>query len=131
MNIAAAQRAFRLLVLLLAVASAGYGGGANRSGTNAAPELLIPVGARDIAMGGASVATTSGIDAIFWNPAGLARSPFGASAMFSHMSYIADIPVNYFAVGVSFEGFGSLGFSLKSLGIGDIAVTNEDFPDGT
>ena len=111
--------------------SLAFAGGQERTGTNAAPELLIPVGARDLAMGGASVATTSGIDALYWNPAGLARSSFGAQAMFSHMSYIADIPVNYFAVGASFEGFGSLGFSLKSLGIGDIAVTNEDFPDGT
>jgi hypothetical protein len=82
-------------------------------------------------MGGASIATTSGIDAIYWNPAGLARTTFGSSAMFSHMSYIADIPVNYAAVGVSFAGFGTLGFSLKSLGIGDIPVTNEDYPDGT
>lgn len=120
------------LILVLGLAAAGvFGGGQNRMGTNAAPELLIPVGARDLAMGGASVATTAGIDAIYWNPAGLARSSFGTSAMFSHMSYIADIPVNYFAIGTTFEGFGSLGFSLKSLGIGDIAVTNEDFPDGT
>src|ERR1051326_5723690 len=122
MNSSTVQRALGLFVLILVVASLGYAGGTNRAGTNAAPELLIPVGARDIAMGGASVATSAGIDAIYWNPAGLARSTFGASAMFSHMSYIADIPVNYFAVGATFEGFGSLGFSLKSIGIGDIAV---------
>lgn len=131
MKIAIARRSLGLFVLILVVASFGYAGGSNRAGTNAAPELLIPVGARDIAMGGASVATTSGIDAIYWNPAGLARSTFGASAMFSHMTYIADIPVNYVAVGASFSGFGTLGFSLKSLGIGDIPVTTNDYPDGT
>src|ERR1041384_177304 len=131
MSIVNAKQAFGLFVLLIAVATFGYAGGVKRAGTNAAPELLMPVGARDIAMGGASIATTSGIDAIYWNPAGLARSPFGATAMFSHMTYIADIPVNYVAVGASFAGFGTLGFSLKSLGIGDIPVTNEDYPDGT
>src|ERR1041384_5703275 len=113
MSIVNAKQAFGLFVLLIAVATFGYAGGVNRAGTNAAPELLIPVGARDIAMGGASIATTSGIDAIYWNPAGLARSPFGATAMFSHMTYIADIPVNYVAVGASFAGFGTLGLTYS------------------
>ncbi len=119
-----------VLVLLLSV-TAVFAGGGDRAGTSAAPELLIPVGARDIAMGGASVASTRGIDAIFWNPAGLGRGSRDATALFSHMSYIADISVNYFAVGVNFADFGTLGFSLKSLDIGEIAVTTEDFPDGT
>ncbi|MBI3364156.1 MAG: PorV/PorQ family protein [Ignavibacteriae bacterium] len=118
-------------VIFLLSTSFIFAGSSNKTGTNAAPELLIPVGARDIAMGGASIATTSGIDAIYWNPAGLARAQFSTSAMFSHMSYVADIPVNYFAVSTTFSGFGTLGFSLKSLGIGDILVTTEDHPDGT
>ena len=119
------------ILLVLVSLSTLYAGSGNKTGTNAAPELLIPVGARDIAMGGSSVATTSGIDAIYWNPAGLARSSYGAAFMFSHMSYIADIPINYFAVALTFGGLGTLGFSLKSLGIGDINVTTEDHPDGT
>jgi len=131
MIIASARTAVGLFTLIVVIASLGYAGGSNRSGTNAAPELLIPVGARDIAMGGASVATTGGIDAIYWNPAGLARSTFGTTAMFSHMSYIADIPVNYVAIAAAFSGFGTLGFSLKALGIGDIPVTTADNPDGT
>lgn len=106
-------------------------GGRNRVGTNAAAELLIPVGARYIAMGGASVATVSGIDAIYYNPAGLSRSTFGATAMFSHMSYIANMGVDYIGVAANFNGFGHLGFTLKTLNIGDINVTTEDAPDGT
>jgi hypothetical protein len=120
-----------MVVLGLLGTLMAYGGGDNRTGTNAAPELMIPVGARDLAMGGASVATTFGIDAIYWNPAGLARSSKGTSAIFSHMSYIADIPINYFAVSSTFGNFGTLAFSMKALGIGDIPVTTEDFPDGT
>jgi hypothetical protein len=120
-------------VLLLVTASAlpAFAGGENRAGTNAAPELLIPVGARDIAVGGSMIATTSGIEAIFWNPAGLARTKFSSDAMFSYMNYIADIGIDYFAIGATFEGFGSLGLSMKSVGIGEINVTTEDQPDGT
>ncbi len=123
--------AVALLVLTMTVPAAMFAGGENRVGTNAASELLIPVGARDIAMGGSSIATTSGLDAIFWNPAGLARSQNSANAMFSHMNYIADIGIDYVAISSSFEGFGTLGFSLKSVGIGQIAVTDENNPDGT
>jgi hypothetical protein len=122
-----------LAVFLLAtvVSLTAFAGGENRVGTNAAPELLIPVGARDIALGGSNIATTSGIEAIYWNPAGLARAKSNANAMFSHMNYIADIGVEYVAVSAAFEGFGTIGVSIKSISIGDIAITTEDQPDGT
>jgi len=123
--------AMAFLVLVSAVCTTAYAGGENRVGTNAAPELLIPVGARDIALGGSSIATTSGIEAIYWNPAGLANASHSANAMFSHMNYIADIGVDYVAISGAFEGFGTLGFSLKSISLGDINVTTETSPDGT
>jgi hypothetical protein len=105
--------------------------GERRAGTNAAAELLIPVGARYIAMGGASVATANGLEALYWNPAGLAQASRNANAMFSHMKHIADINVNYLAVSAAFGSFGTLGVSVKALDIGDIIVTTEDAPDGT
>jgi hypothetical protein len=54
-----------------------------------------------------------------------------ADVLFSHMSYIADIGVEYGAVAANFEGFGTLSLSIKSLAIGDIAVTTTQNPDGT
>jgi hypothetical protein len=102
-----------------------------RVGTNAASELLIPVGARYLGMGGASIAAVQGIEAMYWNPAGLARSSHSANAMFSQMRHISDINVSYVAVSATFGGLGTLGLSLKSLDIGDIIVTTEDAPDGT
>ena len=108
-----------------------FADGRNRAGTAAAPELLIPVGARDMALGGASIASTDGIEALHWNPAGLARAKTDVSAMFSTMSYIADINVNYLAVSGRFKKLGTLAISLKALDIGDIAVTTERQPDGT
>ncbi len=119
-----------MLAFLLLASSSGFAQ-ENRTGTNAASELLIPVGARYMAMGSAPLATVSGVDAIYYNPAGLAISSENADAMFSSMKYFADINVNYVAVSANFGGFGSLGFSVKSLDIGDIPITTVDAPDGT
>lgn len=101
-----------------------------RIGTAAAPELLIPVGARDMAMGGATIASSQGIEAIYWNPAGLSSLDHAAEGMFSSMAYIADISVNYGAVGASFGDFGVVGLSVKSLDFGDIPLTTADDPEG-
>ncbi|NKB68084.1 MAG: PorV/PorQ family protein [Candidatus Latescibacteria bacterium] len=105
--------------------------GRNRVGTAAAPELLIPVGARDMALGGASIATTSGIESLHWNPAGLSRSENNVDLMVSTMDYIAGIQVNYAALGGTFPALGNLALSIKSLDIGEIPVTTETQPDGT
>jgi len=100
-----------------------------RTGTASATELLIPVGSRGLAMSGANIANTFGVDAIHWNPAGLGRMKFAAEGMISRMNYIADINVNYGAVAGSFGGFGVVGFSVKSLDFGDIPLTTEDDPE--
>ncbi len=119
------------LAILMVMTIQAFAGASNRAGTNAASELLIPVGARYIGMGGASAANVDGIDAMYWNPAGLDRMAYRASAQFSQMSYLADIDVTYAAVAAKFGGLGSLGLSFKTLAIGEIPITTEDFPDGT
>jgi hypothetical protein len=119
-----------LICLLLLGIVATVSAQNKRVGTAAAPELLIPVGARDLAMGGSTIAIAQGVEAIHWNPAGLGRSGHSAEAMFSSMSYIADIGVQYGAVAGSFGQFGSIGFSIKSLSFGDINLTTVDDPDG-
>ena len=120
-----------VFLLALTIAEAALASGQNRVGTAAAPELLIPVGARDMAMGGAAIATTSGIEAVHWNPAGLARGPDDASMMFSTMSYIANIRLNYAAVSRRFGGWGHVAIHLKALDFGEIPITTERAPDGT
>jgi len=120
------------LVLLLGVLSmTAIGANKNRIGTSGAQELLIPVGARGVALGFSGSLFIKGLDAIYWNPAGLSRMENGVEVMFSQMSYIADIGVSYGAVGVKVGDFGHLGFTLKSLSFGDIPETTELYPDGT
>jgi hypothetical protein len=118
-----------VLCVALAVIAESVSAQNKRIGTAAATELLIPVGGRDLAMGGSSIATSTGLEAIHWNPAGLGRMKYAAEGMFSNMSYIADIGVNYGAVGASFGDFGVLGLSVKSLDFGDIPLTTEDDPE--
>lgn len=119
------------LVLQLATGVDGFAGGRGRAGTAAAPELLIPVGARDLAMGGSAIATSIGLESIHYNPAGLARASRSTNAIFSHMTYIGDIGVDYIGVSTSFSSIGTFGLTIKTLSFGDIAVTTEDVPDGT
>jgi hypothetical protein len=122
-----------LTVALLAVIGLGFqawAGNPEKKGTAGAEELLIPVGSKGVAVGGASLACISGVDAIYWNPAGMANTKSSTEAMFSYMKYIADINVAYGALAVR-TGIGSIGVSFQSMSFGDIAVTTADNPDGT
>src|SRR5512146_514317 len=120
-----------VLLLLALTASPADAGSGNRTGTNGASELLIPVGARYIGMGGTGIATATGVEALYWNPAGVARMTNSVGVYVSHMSYIADIGVDYGAVAANIENFGVVSLALKSLSIGDIPVTTTQNPDGT
>ena len=128
------RHSFRISTILLALVFASataFADGYDRAGTGAAPELLIPVGARDMALGGASIATSSGLEALHWNPAGLSKSESNAGIMFSTMSYLADTRINYLATGANFKSIGALALNIKALDFGQIPVTTEANPDGT
>ena len=119
-------------IIVLAFASVSLAGSERRIGTAGAQELRIPVGSRGTALGGAIGADVYGTEAIFYNPAGVSMVE-GTEAMFSHLSYFADMDLNYFAVTRSFEDIGSFGFSAKVLSVGDITKTTVDAstPEGT
>jgi hypothetical protein len=121
---------FMLLIFSFAAVDT-FGGGQNRAGTNAAPELMIPVGSRYISMGGANVADAIGLEAIYWNPAGVTLTSTNANAIFSYRKYIADMNMDFAAVSGSFGDFGTLALSFRALNIGQIQVTTMDQPDGT
>lgn len=125
------MRAAMCLVLLAGVALHATAANKSRIGTAGAQELLIPVGARTMAIGGSSMVFATGAEAIYWNPAGLGRMTNGVDVMLSSMNYIADIGVVYGAAGIKAGEFGNLGFSIKSINFGKIGVTTADFPDGT
>jgi hypothetical protein len=117
------------LALMACSATPVLAGSDERKGTGGALELRLPVGPRGTALGGAVVSDASGIDALFWNPAGLATIQ-RTEATFSHTRYFADMKLNYAAVGTHL-GIGTLAFNAKVLSVGDVVVTTEDAPDGT
>lgn len=119
------------MILLSLVTVELFAGGGRRNGTGGAQELLIPVTAKGLSMSGAFTSGITGIDAIFYNPAGLSVSNNSAETMFSYMNYIADINFSFAAVAVHFDDFGSLGFSVRTLDFGDIPVTTVQNPEGT
>lgn len=122
-----------VLLALIALSTDMFAGGGKRNGTAGAQELLIPISARGLAMSGADVSGISGLDAIFYNPAGFGSTAFGTEAMFSYMNYIADIGFSFGGVGVNLGDLGSLGFSIRTLDFGEIPVTTVENPygDGT
>lgn len=118
------------LVLLCLGVTSVFAGSDRRIGTAGATELLIPIGSRGTAMGGSIVANTWGIEAVYWNPAGLAVLE-GTEAMFTHQPYLADVDVNFVGVGTTIEGFGTLAATAKIVSIGEIEETTEAMPEGT
>src|SRR5437867_4091178 len=79
-----------LLAATAATAVTAFAGSDERKGTGGALELRLPVGPRGTALGSAVVGDASGIDALFWNPAGLATIE-ATEATFSHTQYFADM----------------------------------------
>ncbi len=119
-----------VMIILLIVTAQDTFAGERKLGSSAASELLIPMGARSIGMGGANLANVSRTEAIYWNPAGLAKLE-GAEASFTYMTYFADMNVSYATMGYNMEGIGTFGLSLQSLDIGSFDVTTIDNPEGT
>lgn len=118
------------IILMVLFTAAIYAGDVARKGTTGAEQLLIPVGARGIATGGAFVSSLTGLESIYYNPAGLDLSR-GSEAMFSYMNYIADINISYFGASTNLGDLGSIALTFKTLDFGEIPKTTAEFPDGT
>ena len=116
------------LSLTAGLVSAGTNG---RVGTSGASELRLPVGARSIALAGSDLAMVSGVEALFYNPSGVAGTKNKTEVAFTNTRYIGDTDVNYIGVAQSLGGFGIIGVSAKVLSIGEIVQTTENAPDGT
>ena len=120
------------IVVLLVVSFANvFASGDKRNGTAGAQELLLPVGAKAMAFAGTDIAGLTGVEAMYYNPAGMSGMEGSVEAAFSVMNYIADLDIVYGAFAVNLGGIGSLGLSVKTLQFGDIPVTTVERPEGT
>jgi Uncharacterised protein family (UPF0164) len=127
------KECLRVIVLIATLPIVGLGQGAidvSKTGTTAASFLEISVGAPAIGIGGAYVSLANDATALYWNPAGIATMT-GADAVLSHTAWIADTKFDFAGLVLPLGGFGTLGFSLTSLTMADMAVTTVAMPDGT
>mgnify|MGYP001241851853 CR=1 FL=1 len=125
------QNKFMSLVLIIAlIAGFAYAGDVDRAGTTAGVQVQIPVGARTLGMSGSDIAYTGGVDALFWNPAGLSDTKGRFDGLFSAAKNIAGIGTNYFALAFNTGANGVIGVSMKSLSIGEIPITTVNDMDG-
>lgn len=99
-------------------------------GTTAAGFLNLDIGARAVGMGSAYVAATDEISASYWNPAGLARIK-ATEATFCHNRWLADVALNYAAVGLNLGRTGVLALSAAFLTMAEMERTTILEPDGT
>jgi hypothetical protein len=119
-----------ITAMTLLLVFALHAGDIARIGTASGVQVLQPVGAKGIAVGGANIATTSSVDAIFWNPAGLSHMQGAAEGHFSTMNIFGDIRVNYLALGFNMGDLGTAGVSVKAFDFGEIPLTTVEDYDG-
>ncbi|MCF7809174.1 MAG: PorV/PorQ family protein [Candidatus Marinimicrobia bacterium] len=118
-----------LFLIALLVVSAAFAGTGKSVGTYGALELVIPTGAKSVALSGSNMATVAGADAMFYNPAGIAKLTTNMEAQLSNLNYLADIGVSYGAL-VAKVGNNTVGVSAKTLNFGDILHTTAEDPNG-
>ena len=119
-----------ILISLLVVAFSSYlFAQSSRMGSASSTQLLVVPSAKHLSGGGA-VASATGMDAAFWNPAGLAMSESGIDAIFSNRQYIADIQNNFFGIATNIGDY-RMAANVRTFNIGDINETTVFSPDGT
>jgi hypothetical protein len=91
----------------------------DKSGRTAMQFVKIGVGARQTAMGEASISIVQDVNAVFWNPAGISGIQSG-EASFSYSRWFAEM--NHFSAAVAYtlEDIGTIGLSAVELDYGDI-----------
>jgi len=95
------------------------------AGTATAQFLKLGVGAKNSAMGNASVSNICGSDAIYWNPANLYFLD-KKTLSFSHTAWFEDINYEWIAFAIPTEKNGTFGFALQYVSYGTIDRINSN-----
>jgi len=121
-------------ILILFLASSFSLHAQNRVGTTAAPFLTMGVGAKGAALGHANTVTTSGAEALFWNPANIALQNEGGSYNSGYLTYNKlFVDVNAYASGLVFQFAPgkSFGFGINFVDYGRMDVRTVEQQEGT
>ncbi|MCL5029520.1 MAG: PorV/PorQ family protein [Bacteroidetes bacterium] len=102
----------------------------SKVGTTAATFLEIGIGATANGMGGAYVSMANDATSLYWNVAGAAKlNQYEIDVV--HTQWLAQTNLDYAALVLPLEDFGTLGFSFTSLSMPDEKVRTVDQPEGT
>ncbi len=86
--------------------------------------LNIGIGARNISMGGAVVASVNDVTANYWNPAGLRKLPSDFQLSVMHNEYLGLTKFDYLGLGYKLsKNKGNISFGVIRLGVDDIPNT--------
>lgn len=110
-----------LLALLLTAAPSR----AQKVGTSSMQFLKVAPNAHAAGLGTAYAALGSGADALYWNPAGLARAG-GHTLSFDRVDWFLDASHYAMAYGVSLGRFGHAGFHVHFADMGEFQETRVD-----
>jgi len=120
-----------LAICAIGLSVQAFAGNKDRTGQAGAPEMLINPWANSTGLFALDVASTSGIEAMKNNIAGLAlvtKTEIGVS----HGVYLTGTNININDIGVAQKigNAGVVGLNIMSMGFGDITVTNYNNPEG-
>jgi hypothetical protein len=109
-----------LLITIIFISAGTFSYGQfSKAGRTSLQFLKIGVGARQAALGEASIASVTDINSVYWNPASIALIE-GAQAAFNYNQWISGLNVTSAAAGVNISGFGTVAVNFTSLDYGDI-----------
>ncbi|MBN1996127.1 PorV/PorQ family protein [candidate division KSB1 bacterium] len=117
-------------LLLMMMSTGAFAQVISKAGSSVLTFLKIDTGARQVGMGGASVANTENAMAMYWNPAGIARLT-SRNAVFNHIDWIADVSLNFVGIAIPLGRVGTIGIAGSFLSMDPIEKTTVDYPNGT
>ncbi|MCK4531000.1 MAG: PorV/PorQ family protein [Candidatus Marinimicrobia bacterium] len=124
------MKKYIIILLLIAFSLMGYAENFAPVGTSTGQFLTVGVGGREVAMGEAVAAITSGSGSVFWNPAGLVDGNSN-DIYAAYNQWPAGIHVGGLSYAYNNPKIGVFSINTKYVNFGDMEITTEQAPDGT
>jgi len=125
------RKSLILMVGFVFLLAPHFAWGQAKVATAGAKFLALGVSARAIGMGDAFLAISEDASAVYYNPAGLTQV-VQREAMFTHVSYLADINYDFAGLAYPTTKFGGVwGVGFYMLNAGDMDVTTQGLSNGT
>lgn len=99
-------------------------------GTTMGQFLKIGIGARNVGMGGACVASVKDANALYWNPSVIAKYK-RKRAVAGYTDWLLDTKLAYTNLVIPISRANAIGVSVNSLTMDKMDVRTLEFPDGT